>query len=129
MSELESGEPSAESEIRVTLNGPHAVTNLPEFRNWLGEELPLKPEMELCRCGQSANKPFCDGSHAKANFSGAKGTTACRSRSSTTGASARTLAFAQTAWVLSFMLGKSLSLLRAEEGSTKSSRLRAPALR
>ena len=72
MSELESGEPSAESEIRVTLNGPHAVTNLPEFRNWLGEELPLKPEMELCRCGQSANKPFCDGSHAKANFSGAK---------------------------------------------------------
>ena len=72
MEELVSGQSGPEPEIRVSLDGPYVVANLPEFRNWLGEELPLKPEMELCRCGQSANKPFCDGSHAKATFSGAK---------------------------------------------------------
>jgi len=24
--------------------------------------------ISLCRCGQSANKPFCDGAHRAANF-------------------------------------------------------------
>ncbi len=72
MEELVSGQSGPEPEIRVSFDGPYVVSNLPEFRNWLGEEIPATQAMELCRCGQSANKPFCDGSHAKANFSGAK---------------------------------------------------------
>jgi len=33
-----------------------------------GAEIETKPAMALCRCGQSANKPFCDGSHNAAGF-------------------------------------------------------------
>ena len=72
MAELVSGQSGPEPEIRVSLDGPYVVANLPEFRNWLGEDLPHKPQMQLCRCGQSSSKPFCDGTHATTNFSGAK---------------------------------------------------------
>ena len=49
---------------RVRENGPlafHAELALP------GGERPLRAT--LCRCGASANKPYCDGSHAAAGFS------------------------------------------------------------
>jgi CDGSH-type Zn-finger protein/truncated hemoglobin YjbI len=71
MAELVFVQSSTEPEIRVALDGPYVVANIHKFRNWLGEELALKPEMELCRCGQSSTKPFCDGTHATTSFSGA----------------------------------------------------------
>ncbi|MEG1793930.1 MAG: CDGSH iron-sulfur domain-containing protein [Rikenellaceae bacterium] len=33
-----------------------------------GEEYEIRNRITLCRCGQSANKPFCDGTHATIRF-------------------------------------------------------------
>lgn len=35
-----------------------------------GEHFPTKASFALCRCGQSKNKPYCDGTHAKVGFNG-----------------------------------------------------------
>ena len=37
-----------------------------------GKVLSTAEQYALCRCGQSANKPFCDGTHADVNFDGAE---------------------------------------------------------
>jgi len=58
--------------IRVSVDGPYLVTNVENLHNWLGEELPARPQMALCRCGGSSSKPFCDGTHARIGFNGAK---------------------------------------------------------
>jgi CDGSH-type Zn-finger protein/ferredoxin len=58
--------------IRLSPNGPLLVKNVVRFVNWLGEPLPCRPLMALCRCGASATKPYCDGSHAKIEFNDAK---------------------------------------------------------
>lgn len=33
-----------------------------------GEKYEVRNRVTLCRCGQSSNKPFCDGSHASVKF-------------------------------------------------------------
>ncbi len=67
--------------IEVTADGPYIVKGSPplhiqvimsnsEGRSWTyrqGKSFPVKSGTALCRCGQSRNKPFCDGSHATAN--------------------------------------------------------------
>ena len=52
-------------------NGPFIVNNVVNFANQKGA-VEVKETMALCRCGGSANKPFCDGTHAKNGFSSAK---------------------------------------------------------
>ena len=54
--------------IVTAKNGPYLVSNAATVRNHLGETLPLPPQLALCRCGGSASKPFCDGTHATSGF-------------------------------------------------------------
>jgi CDGSH-type Zn-finger protein/truncated hemoglobin YjbI len=58
--------------IEVAPDGPYLATNVTTLRGWLGDSQPVLPQMALCRCGASAIKPLCDGSHAEIGFSGAK---------------------------------------------------------
>ena len=49
-------------------NGPYLVRDLQSLTNSKGDDiLPDKAVIALCRCGQSGNKPFCDGTHNKFN--------------------------------------------------------------
>ena len=57
--------------ITPTPNGPYLVKDLKNVANQKGP-IETKEMMALCRCGGSANKPFCDGTHAKIGFSSAK---------------------------------------------------------
>ncbi|HIJ11110.1 TPA: hypothetical protein HA278_03565, partial [Candidatus Woesearchaeota archaeon] len=57
--------------ITPTKNGPYIVKGLDKLTN-PAKEFPTQEEQALCRCGHSKNKPFCDGSHVAAKFSGVK---------------------------------------------------------
>ena len=57
--------------ITPSPNGPYLVKDLKNFANQKGP-IETKETMALCRCSGSANKPFCDGTHAKIGFSSAK---------------------------------------------------------
>jgi CDGSH-type Zn-finger protein len=72
--------------IQVTKDGPYLVSgNLPLSEQWIvtndegdsldyreGKKFPAQAQYALCRCGHSAGKPFCDGTHAKVRFDGAE---------------------------------------------------------
>jgi CDGSH-type Zn-finger protein len=51
-------------------DGPYYVNDVTVFANQRGP-IRTRPTMVLCRCGASANKPFCDGVHVKIGFSSA----------------------------------------------------------
>ncbi len=61
--------------IRCRENGPLVVPATIRIVDHLGNEFPLptgKEMIALCRCGQSKNKPFCDGSHKASGFEAAQ---------------------------------------------------------
>jgi CDGSH-type Zn-finger protein len=79
-----SSQKASNPQVQIAKDGPYLVSgNLPMNRQtigtnsagesvkWIeGHAYPDKSTYALCRCGQSANKPFCDGSHTKVKFDG-----------------------------------------------------------
>ncbi len=70
--ELRSTQGGLQAGIRCQPNGPYLVANVDAVTNWLGERLSFPPQMALCRCGKSAIKPLCDGTHAEIGFTSDK---------------------------------------------------------
>lgn len=63
--------PSGRVEIKVRKNGSLLVTGDFTLVDHEGREIvrPVgKPNTSLCRCGHSARKPFCDGTHRSIGF-------------------------------------------------------------
>ena len=59
--------------IKALRNGPYEVSGSPTLMDSQGAAYPAADEpIYLCRCGQSANKPFCDGSHKRCGFQAAE---------------------------------------------------------
>ena len=74
----------AEQPVTVTVgpDGPYIVSGPAPLRvrhavmsehgeplTWRSEEVSdQKPVYALCRCGESARKPYCDGAHGRGGF-------------------------------------------------------------
>ena len=54
--------------ITPTDNGPYLVQGNVALTDADGNPYEVDEPIALCRCGLSATKPFCDGSHEKTYF-------------------------------------------------------------
>jgi CDGSH-type Zn-finger protein len=75
---------ASNAKIQIAKDGPYMVSGaLPmskqtigtnsagESVKWIaGQAYPVLATYALCRCGQSATKPYCDGTHKKIKFDG-----------------------------------------------------------
>jgi len=71
--------PQPETTIEPRPNGPLFVRGRVRIVDEDGRLIREDTRLALCRCGASANKPFCDGSHRRIGFT----TAAASSRAST----------------------------------------------
>ena len=58
------------TKITINNNGPIKIEGEFELLDPQGQPFGLagRTVISLCRCGHSANKPFCDGSHKTTGF-------------------------------------------------------------
>ena len=63
----------SETTILCLNNGPLRISGDFVIKDAQGNAFDLsgRDTISLCRCGQSANKPFCDGSHNRVGFQSA----------------------------------------------------------
>ena len=55
--------------VKLLPDGPLMVQGECQVTDAQGNVLPSKGDTTyLCRCGSSANKPYCDGAHKKVGF-------------------------------------------------------------
>jgi CDGSH-type Zn-finger protein/uncharacterized Fe-S cluster protein YjdI len=64
------GVPTGRVTVKPVLNGPLMLQGWIEFKAADGSTFVAGEKTWLCRCGQSGNKPFCDGTHKKIGFAG-----------------------------------------------------------
>jgi uncharacterized Fe-S cluster protein YjdI len=57
--------------VRATRNGPLFLRGRVRINDADGKLLREDTRVALCRCGGSANKPFCDGTHTRIGFDSA----------------------------------------------------------
>ena len=57
-----------ETTINARPNGPLYIRGHVKIRGPGGRLLREDTRVALCRCGQSGNKPFCDGTHRRVGF-------------------------------------------------------------
>jgi len=56
--------------IEVSENGPLLLRGTCVVKDHTGAETIKENMTAFCRCGNSANKPYCDGNHRKIDFRG-----------------------------------------------------------
>ncbi|MBN4076177.1 CDGSH iron-sulfur domain-containing protein [Gemmatimonas aurantiaca] len=68
MSETNENSDSSVTKLTLRRNGSILVEGKVEIIGPDGETIECKEKFALCRCGESKNKPFCDGSHKQCGF-------------------------------------------------------------
>lgn len=58
------------TDLSLLKDGPIQVKGDFSIKDSEGNDVDCKNVVFLCRCGASSNKPFCDGAHKGAGFSG-----------------------------------------------------------